>query len=82
MTSQTKTRLYRMNEKPNYNDKPIPPAVTMKDGDAKIKKVHIELFLRTKDVPLWERGGKIAFAKSNGKEFATDAEFEELFKKY
>ncbi len=46
------------------------------------EKVHVELFLHSTGCPLWERGGKRAFAKSKGKEFATDKEFEELFKSY
>lgn len=58
---------------------PIPVPAKVVDGKT---KVHVDLYLRAKGVPLWERPGKHAFAKENKQEFATDAEFDELFKKY
>jgi len=45
-------------------------------------KIHVELFLHSTGCPLWERGGKRAFAKAKGLEFATDKQFQELFKSY
>lgn len=50
--------------------------------DQKVSKVHIDLYLTCKQVPVWERSGKKAFAIAKGKEYATEAEFEEIFKKY
>ncbi|MGZ3772945.1 MAG: hypothetical protein ACXVCY_04165 [Pseudobdellovibrionaceae bacterium] len=45
-------------------------------------KVHVDLYLTYTKVPMWERGGKRAFAKSKGKEHASYDEFIELFKNY
>lgn len=52
-----------------------------KTSDGKLL-VHVDFYLKAIGVPLWERGGKKAFAKSNGLEFATDEEFKELFNRY
>jgi len=45
-------------------------------------KVHVDVYLMVKGVPLWERGGKKAFAVKKAKEFATEKEFETLFSTY
>jgi hypothetical protein len=45
-------------------------------------KVHVDVYLRIKGIPLWERGGKRAFAIRKGKEFATEQEFVTLFLNY
>lgn len=45
-------------------------------------KIHVDLYLKSKGVPLYERGGKRAFAVVKEKEFASDKEFDELFKSY
>ena len=45
-------------------------------------RYHVDLFLRASNVPLWERGGKRAFAIQKDSEFATDEEFEKLFEAY
>jgi hypothetical protein len=73
-------RVYRMDEKPEGADekKPIPAPITV----GQQKKAHVELYLRATGVPIWERGGKKAFAVSKGCEFGTDTEFEQLFKAY
>ena len=44
--------------------------------------IHIDVYLRAKGVPLWERGGKRAFAVKHGKEFATEKELDALFVNY
>jgi len=46
------------------------------------KKIHVDLYLRAKKVKIWERGGKIAYAEKKGMSFATEKEFDELFKSY
>ena len=45
-------------------------------------KFHVELYLRSKGVKIWERGGKVAFAVKKGLTFGTEEEFEDLFKAY
>lgn len=45
-------------------------------------KMHVDLYLQGKGVKIWERGGKRAFALAKGKEFASEKDFDELFKKY
>jgi hypothetical protein len=45
-------------------------------------KVHVDVYLKLMGVPLWERGGKRAFAICKGKEFATEHEFATLFQNY
>lgn len=45
-------------------------------------KISVELYLRAKDVKIWHRGGKIAFAEAKGLMFGTEAEFDDLFKAY
>lgn len=69
-------KVYRMESPPrDWTQVPIPPS--KKDGT-----MHVLFYLRSKGCKLWERGGKEAFAKSKGKEYATENEFEELFKTY
>jgi len=46
------------------------------------QKVHIDIYLKSIGCPVWEQGGKKAFALHHKKEFATVANFAELFKKY
>lgn len=46
------------------------------------QKVSVDLYLRAHNVPVWERGGRRAFAVSKGLEFGTEQQFDELFKKY
>lgn len=45
-------------------------------------KIHVDLYLKAKGVPLYERGGKHAFAVAKSKEFASDSEFDTLFQSY
>lgn len=45
-------------------------------------KMHVALYLQGKGTRLWERGGKVAYAKAKGKEIASEKDFDELFKKY
>lgn len=45
-------------------------------------KMHVDLYLQGRGVKLWERGGKREFAKAKGKEFASEQDFDELFKQY
>lgn len=45
-------------------------------------KMHVDLYLQGKSVKLWERGGKKAYALAKGKEFASEKDFDEIFKKY
>ena len=45
-------------------------------------KVHVDVYLKAIEIPLWERGGRRAFAIKRGKEFATEEEFKKLFKSY
>ena len=45
-------------------------------------KIHVETFLNSTNVPIWHRGGKRAFAYSKNMPYATEAEFETLFKSY
>lgn len=45
-------------------------------------QLHVDLYLQGKAVPLWERGGKHAFAVAKGKTFASEKAFDELFKAY
>ncbi len=52
------------------------------DVPVKEGKAHVDIYLKSKGVPLWERGGKRAFAKVKDKLYATDKEFDELFKNY
>ena len=59
----------------------VPAREQIKLEDGK-QKVHVSLYLKGQDVPLWERPGKEAFAKHHKKLHATDAEFKELFEKY
>jgi hypothetical protein len=44
--------------------------------------IHVELYLRAKAVKLWERGGMIAYAHANGKQFDSEKNFDELFRSY
>lgn len=73
-------KVYRMDETPEAakEDQQIPAPIEV-GGQ---KKVHVDLFLKANGVPIWERGGKKAFAVAKGKEFGTDIEFEALFKSY
>lgn len=59
---------------PQMKDPPAPPAPA--------GKMHVSLYLKSRDTKLWHREGKSAFAKAKGKEFATEAEFDSLFKQY
>lgn len=45
-------------------------------------KSHVDLYLKVKGVPLWERGGMRAFAQRKSLEFGTDQQFNDLFKSY
>lgn len=47
-----------------------------------VSKAHVDFYLLARNVPVWERGGRRAFAKQHNLEFATDSEFDALFKKY
>lgn len=47
-----------------------------------VTRVHVDFYSKAKNIPLWERGGRRAFAKAKGQEFGTDQEFDELFKAY
>jgi hypothetical protein len=46
------------------------------------EKIHVDVYLKVKGVPLWERGGKRAFAITKGKELATERELDTLFSSY
>ena len=46
------------------------------------EKIHVDVYLKVKGVPLWERGGKRAFAITKGKELATAGELDTLFLSY
>jgi hypothetical protein len=72
-------KVYRMPSVPReWKDVPIPPPKTING----IAKMHVDMFLKSRSCPLWERGGKVRFAQLKGKEFATEQEFEQLFKSY
>lgn len=72
-------KVYRMPSSPrNWDDVNIPPP--KRSGD--VVKIHVDMYLKARKSPIYERGGKVAFAKSKGLEFGTEKEFEELFKTY
>lgn len=72
-------KVYRMPTGPKtWNDVQIP--APKRQGDQ--VKIHVDMFLKSRECPLWERGGKVKFAQAKGLEFATENEFVELFKAY
>lgn len=72
-------KVYRMPSVPKqWADVEIPPP--KKQGG--VMKIHVDMFLKSKDCPMWERGGKVRFAQVQGFEYGTEQEFEQLFKSY
>lgn len=74
-----KEKVYRLDNKPLREEDIKVPAPRTENG---VTKVHVDLFLRAKKIPLWERGGRRAFALKKGFEFATEKQFEDLFSRY
>lgn len=60
---------------PELKDPPAPPA-------APAGKMHVSIYLKARGVPVWHVEGKVAFAKCKKMEFASEKDFDELFKKY
>lgn len=72
-------KIYRMEVPPkDWSEVNVPPP--KKEGN--VTKIHVKMFLMSLKTQLWEVGGKTAFAKSKGMEFATEEQFKELFKTY
>lgn len=45
-------------------------------------KCHVDFYLQARGVPVWERGGRRAFAIQHKMEIASDTQFDALFLKY
>lgn len=74
-----KKRVFRMPEAEGLSEPVAIPAPKQEEGKT---KVHVDLYLKVTGVPLWERGGKRAFAIANKLEYAQEADFKKLFERY
>jgi len=81
MAEEKKKQVFKL-DNAGLKEPEVLPSLNSPEG----QRTHVSLFLHATQSPIWERPGKIAFAKHHKMEWVTGVEpekkFQELFAKY